>query len=485
MRNRLLAAALCLAALWAPLGGYAIQNLDLDCVMPGYIVAADLNRNGFPDLAVACHSCNTVTLVPNLGHAMPDPCRAFDASLAVDWTLTDAPMALAVGQFLDPPIYIPECPPEPCSNNNNDGRPEHGWYFPHYAPFPSVLAVTQFQPGLVRISPITNEPPMLELIGGDLTVNRVRSTFATLTHLSTADLTGNGMLDVVVVDGVTPQLAVFPGERDPIEPAVRANTSKTQAPSVVIPLSGYKRAYFVAIADLDRDGRPDLVVGADGSVLFFKNQYTPAGGLSFTLKHEIIIGTQARGLAVADFNGDGYLDIAAVDPEFGALAIIRNYGCWDLRLVQRLKVEGGPVFVAAIDVDRNGLVDLAVAERDTNQVTIVLNKLVDHAEFDRPDPCAETVPCPELVAETEFFVSHSFRVGQKPVSLAVADFNRNGIQGIAVALQGGGPAGSGPAVQIIYNPGCCPDCDGKVPCCPDRDSERDVCPEEVGVDPKA
>jgi len=482
MRTRLLAAVLCLAALWAPLGGYAIQDLDLDCVMPGYIIAADLNQDGYPDLAVACHSCNTITFLPNLGADMPSPCQAFDAGRAVDWVLNDAPMALAAGQFLDAPIYVPECPPVECSDDGNDTRP--GWYFPYYAPFPSVLAVTQFQPGLLRISPIENQPPMRELVEGDLRVNRVGSFFATLTHLATADLTGDGVLDVVVLDGITPQLAVFRGERDPIDPAVAANTSASHGPNVVIPLPGYKRASFVVIADFDRDGRLDLAVAADGSVLFFKNTAVPSSA-SFTLVHEVVVGTHVKGLAVADFNRNGYPDVAAVDPEFGALSIIRNHGCWDLRLEQRLKIEGGPVFVAAIDADRNGLVDLAVAEQHTNQVTIVLNELVGHEDFARPDRCGETVDCPEQIDTTEFFVSHSFRVGEQPVGLAVADFNRDGILDIAVALKGGGPAGSGPAVQIIYNPSCCPDCDGQIRCCPESDSERDTCPELLGTtDPK-
>ncbi len=84
-----------------------VQDLDIDCVMPRYIVADDLNKDGYPDLAVACHSCNTVTLLQNLAAEMPDPCAAFDVSMALDWQLDDAPMAIAAGDFLDEPDMRP------------------------------------------------------------------------------------------------------------------------------------------------------------------------------------------------------------------------------------------------------------------------------------------------------------------------------------------------------------------------------------------
>ncbi len=462
-----------------------IQDLSLDCVMPKYLVAEDLNRDGYPDLALACHSCNTVMLLPNLGNEMARSGQAFDAGQAVEWQFDDAPMALAVGDFLDAPIYVPECPPEPCSDDADEARPEAGYYFPHYAPFPSVVVVTQFQPGLARISPISPEPPMLDLVEGSIDIDRTGGAFATLTHVALADLTTNGAVDVVALDGVTPKIGIFLGSRDPIDPALEANSSYAGSPAYVIDLSGYQRAHFVAIADMDRDGRPDLVVAADGRILFFRNQYTKAGGLDFALKAEVTVGTQVRGLAVADFNRDGYLDVAAVDPEFGALSIVMNHGCWEFKLEQRLKMEGGPVAVIALDCDRTGLVDLAVAEKSADRVTLVMNNLRGTEDFDRVDGCVWTThPEPEIVNTVEFVVSHSFAVGRDPVSLVAEDFNKNGILDIAVALHGGGTAGVGPAVQVIYNPCCCPDCEDPEPVCADPRCHRDICPELVDADPK-
>jgi hypothetical protein len=250
----------------------------------------------------------------------------------------------------------------------------------------------------------------------------------------------------------------------------------------------------MATGDFDRDGYLDLVVAADGKIMFFRNQFTPGGTLGFApppqnvfprATPEVVVGTQVVGLAVADFDRDGYLDVAAVDPEFGALSILMNRGgCWEFQMVARIKMEGEPVFIVAFDCDRNALIDLAIAERATDQVTIVLNRLQNLRDISRPDLCDRTVPSPEKVDDTELFVTFSFPVGPQPVGLAVADFDQNGISDLAVALNGGGPPGTDPAAKVIYNPCCCAICDKGTSCCGEAESELERCPEEVGGAPK-
>jgi len=243
-----------------------------------------------------------------------------------------------------------------------------------------------------------------------------------------------------------------------------------------------------------------LAVAADGEILFYNNNYSHQTGLTFSPPGattanpspttNIVLGTKVVGIAVADFNRDGYLDLAAVDPEFGALSIILDRGCWKFELFTRIKKDSQPVFVVPLDCDRNGLIDLAVAEFATNRVEIVLNELICHEKadgFKRPDPCDWTVPPPENIDRIQFFRSHSYAVGAGPISLAVADFDLNGMPDIAVALNGAdgtSTPGSTPEVQIIYNPCCCLNCELKKPCCDPADSERDICPEKVGAAPK-
>lgn len=453
--------------------GQQIQDLDLDCVRPVYVLTDDFNRDSYPDLALACHSCNTVVVLPNLGMAGA-PCAQFDT--AYSWELEDAPTALASGYFLDRPS---------------------GLNFPYFSVFPNILAVTQYQPGLVRFSPLDPRGDFLAFRDSPNSVEVATiSSFATFTHVLAADLTNDGALEVVVLDGLTPKIGVYQGEREGLNPAAPGSpggSSVTEPVSIVLPISAH-RAHFMATGDFDRDGYLDLVVAADGKIMFFRNQFTPGGTLGFAppaqdvfpqATPEVVVGTKVMGLAVADFDRDGYLDVAAVDPEFGALSILMNQGgCWEFQMVARIKMEGEPVFIVPFDCDRNSIVDLAIAERATNQITIVLNQLTGMRDITRPDPCQRTVPAPEKADETGFFVAFSFSVGPQPVGLAVADFDQNGISDLAVALKGGGPPGTAPAAQVIYNPCCCAICGRNVPCCGEAESELDRCPEEVGGAPK-
>lgn len=471
-----------------------IQDLNLECVKPVYIIADDFNRDAYPDLAVACHSCNTVLVIPNVDGGM-EPCKAFGGALS--WTLDDSPVALASGYFIDPPVN-PVNPP--------------GWFFPFTSMFPNILVVTQYEPGLGRFSPLNanSAPAFLALQPGNVNkLDPLNQWFATLTHLTVGDFNNDGALDVAVLDGLTPQIGIYSGNRATPAAAVPPNGSVRGGPVFTQPI-GANRAYFVATGDFDRDGLLDLVVAADGRLFFYRNTTNitaPGAAITFappaptaanpTPTTDIVLGTKVVGIAVADFNRDGYLDLAAVDPEFGALSIVLNRGCWKFELLQRIKKDGEPVFVVPLDCDRNGLIDLAVAERATSRVEIVLNELICHETadgFKRPDPCDWTVPSPQYTAENidhiQFFASHSYPVGPGPISLAVADFDLNGMPDIAVALSGGdGTTAPPPEVQIIYNPCCCrPCCEPskpcEPPCCDQADSERGICPEKVGAAPK-
>ena len=412
----------------------AIQSLQLKCVDPTYIVAGDLNGDAHADIAVACHSCNSVAIVRNLG-LEAKPCASFGN--AVYWDLRDSPVALAIGRFIDKP-------------NNS--------LFPYSSVFPGVVAVTQYLPGAGRISPLKKSSPFLDFTNGAIQLEAL--PFVTLTHLVLADFNNDGALDIALLDGLTPKIGVYFGKRNPIGPVIPSNGSLRGDPAFNIELPG-DRAYFMATADFDRDGLSDIAVAVDGKVLIYVNTVK-----SFVKAASVVVGTKVTGLAVADFNRDGYSDIAAVDPEFGTLAIILNKGCGKFELFTRIKKDGAPTSIAVLDCNRDGLPDLAVAEREKNRVEIVLTELIGTTHIERSDPCLRSVG--ELADKVRFVKSHSITVGPEPISLAVADFDLNGMPDIAVALHGADGTTKGdspPEVQVIYNPCCCQDCKGDIPCC--------------------
>jgi hypothetical protein len=430
MRTAVLALAIGLGVVMA--AGQSIQTLKLDAVQPLYLVSADLNRDGFPDLAVACHSSNSVVIFENTRL----PCTSFKEK--VQWVLEDSPVALAVGYFMDP-VCSPMAPT--C--------------FPYTSVFPNLVAVTQYQPGVVRFTPVEAKAPFLKLVpGGPIKVNVL--PYTTLTHLVLADFNNDGAMDIAVLDGVSMKIGIYPGDRVSLRPAAPPQGSISGAPGFLVELKG-EETNFLGASDFDRDGLVDLAVAVDGYIRFFRNESTP-NELKFTLVGEVKLGKKIKSFAIADFNRDGYPDLAVVDPEFSALTIVFNRGCWKFERGQRLKFDAGPVFVVAADFDRNGLPDLAVAEKDGNRVSIVINELAELGKISRPDPCTNTVNPPELVDVQSFRILKVIEVGRTPLALAADDFDLNGIMDLAVALYGDN------AVQVIYNPLLCPDCSGNIPC---------------------
>lgn len=412
--------------------GQTTQILDPGGIQPVALLAVDLNRDGYPDLAVACHSSNSIAIFENTRK----PCASFDG--AVQWTLNDSPVALAAGTFLDPVcLKEPHC-------------------FPFTAVFPNIVAVTQYQPGLVRLSPVEDKEPFLKLTpGGPISVASL--PYTTLTHLVVADLDRDGANDVAVLDGISMKIGVHYGSRAALLPPIPAQGSAVRPPDKVIALEG-EQAYFLGAADFDRDGILDLVVAVDGNLVFL-----PGNGAA---AQKVKLGKKLVSFALADFNRDGYVDVAVVDPEFMALTVVYNRGCWRFERGPRFKFDGGPVAVVAGDFDRNGLVDLAVAEKEANRVTLVMSELAGQEEVKRADPANYGPAQPEQIGLVKFKLARVFEVGKSPVALAAEDFDQNGTLDLAVALFGENK------VQVIYNPAECLNCAGQVICAPPKTGEK-------------
>jgi hypothetical protein len=83
-----------------------------------------------------------------------------------------------------------------------------------------------------------------------------------------------------------------------------------------------------------------------------------------------------RAIAVADFNRDGLVDIATAGTNPASVTILTNdaKAGRGFRAGAAIAVGGGPFEMAAADLNRDGKVDLAIANADLNAVTILTGR---------------------------------------------------------------------------------------------------------------
>jgi gliding motility-associated-like protein len=157
---------------------------------------------------------------------------------------------------------------------------------------------------------------------------------------------------------------------------------------VSLSLQGNLAARMV-IRDIDGDGRPDITaadISAEGGVSVFLNNSTGVA-IGFnpnpSLPFEIfgLSTTELSGIAVEDFSGDGLPDIAVSEDESSGVYIITNAstpGSLNFGGVTQLTATGRITNLKAGDLDNDGLTDLVVVNdtyvgtlRNTSQGGVV------------------------------------------------------------------------------------------------------------------
>jgi FG-GAP-like repeat len=141
----------------------------------------------------------------------------------------------------------------------------------------------------------------------------------------------------------------------------------------------------VKVADLDNDGNLDLVVAGAGPLNTFTRNFISTclgnGRGVFALKETINLGPgNLKGdIAIGDFNEDGFLDVAYPQtgtgtPHTPSTHLLTFFGDGTGSLVSgpTLTVGQEPHTVIAVDVNKDGHLDLAVTNRTDGTVTVLL-----------------------------------------------------------------------------------------------------------------
>ncbi len=277
--------------------------------------------------------------------------------------------------------------------------------------------------------------------------------------VTTADLNGDNFQDLIVANFADNTLSVFLGNGDgtfqnPISPppatgtgpvsiatgtfnsknntnqclAVANETANTltillgngdgtftQASGSPIPTG--KHPVSVVPAVLSTGGQSDLIVANQESNTI--SVYMGNGDGTFQHTVDYPAGNGPTGLTVADFNNDSKLDLAVTNQTDNTVWVYLGNGDGTFNKPIGYAVGQAPMYVASADFNGDNVLDLAVANNGAptatnsgNSVSILLGK-----------------------GDGTFGAATDFPAGNGPTSIAIADYNIDGLPDLAVTAQ--------------------------------------------------
>ena len=234
-------------------------------------------------------------------------------------------------------------------------------------------------------------------------------------YIAIGDVDGDGKPDIVVVNNNN--LSVL---RNTSIPGTIGFAAKVDFDLVFV------GPVFVAIGDVDGDGKPDLVSANSGtaSVAVLRNTSTP-GSISFAAKVTFTTGVTPFSVAIGDVDGDGKPDLAVTNAAAGTntVSVLRNTSTpGSISFVAKVDFTTGaiPRSVAIGDVDGDGKPDLVVANSATAPASTTISVL-------RNTSTAGTIDLTSFAAKVDF------TAGTAPRYVAIGDADGDGKPDVVVA----------------------------------------------------
>jgi hypothetical protein len=183
--------------------------------------------------------------------------------------------------------------------------------------------------------------------------------------IAIADVNRDGNPDIIVANTADATVSVLLG-----------NGKGHFTPAAGSPFPCGKSPNDIAVADMNHDGNPDLVIAntetpyitillGDGKGAFKPSPRSPFATQSYPHVH---------GVAVADFNGDGKLDVVTDSWGRNQILILLGDGAGNLVLPGKLFNTGKRPYerLSTADFNKDGKPDIVTTDLDINAVSILL-----------------------------------------------------------------------------------------------------------------